>query len=60
MAGRSGIRSEDVVGILGFDCWPVLLIVSSDSMKPIIFHTSSDVVQFCEDGTFKGFMNIFQ
>ena len=60
MAGRSGIGLEDVVGILGFDCWPILLIVSSDSIMPIIFNMFSDVVQLCEDGALKSFMNVFQ
>lgn len=41
---------EDVVGILSFDCWPILLTLSSDTMGSTIFNVSSDVIHVCEDG----------
>ena len=51
---------EDVVGILDFDCWPVLLTLSSGPMESTISNVSSNVVQFCEGGAFKGFVVVFQ
>ena len=50
---------EDVVGIFDFDCWPVLLTLSSGPMESIISNVFSIVVQFCEDGAFKGFVIVF-
>ena len=50
---------EDVVGIFDFDCWPVLLTLSSSPMGATIFTVSSDVIHVCEDGAFKGFVVAF-
>ena len=41
---------EDVVGILSFDCWTVLLALSSGPMGSTIFNVSSEVMHVCEDG----------
>ena len=40
---------EDVVGILSFDCWTVLLALSSGPMGSTIFNVSSEVMYVCED-----------
>lgn len=50
----------DVVGILDFDCWPVLPTLLSGPMESKISNVSSNVVQFCEDGAFNGFVIVFQ
>ena len=51
---------EDVVGILSFDCWTVLLASSSGPMGSTIFYVSSEVMHVCEAGLLKGFVNAFQ